>query len=740
MVRDEWVILNGIWELAVLEDSAGAPQTYPDRILVPFPLESALSGVARAVSPSERIWYRRTFSLPDTVPASSGTRRSIRWLLHFGAVDWEAEVSVNGQILGAHRGGYDPFTFDVTDALRDGGDQEVVVAVRDPTDEGDQPRGKQVLDPHGIWYTAVSGIWQSVWLEPVPQTHVRGLRVEPDLRGERVVVRVDVEDRDGGTGVRVVVLDGDREVARAAGTPGEPIPLAIPNPRPWSPDDPFLYSLRVSLEPSSARDDASLPERVGSGTATRVAEGDEIRSYFGMRSIGIGPDGQGHLRLLLNGEPLFQMGLLDQGWWPDGLYTAPTDQALRSDILRSKALGFNLIRKHVKVEPARWYYHADREGILVWQDMPSADNGTEAARRQFADELRRVVDALRNHPSIVMWVPFNEGWGQHDTEAVAGWVKAHDPTRLVNPASGWTDEGGGDVLDVHRYPGPGTPDAGALPRWASPPRRYPDGLPSFPDVRVAVLGEFGGLGIPLAGRTWVEEENWGYRSFETLEALNRAYRDLLFQLRPLIGEGLSAAVYTQTTDVEVEVNGVMTYDREVVKLSEESVTMNRAVYGPPPLLREVVPTSREHPQMWRTSEDRPGEGWADPGYDDSAWRAAPGGFGTDRTPEARVGTEWQSSELWLRRSFQLGGADRQRLQAVPLYLRIHHDEDAEVYLNGVPVVTLPGYTTGYRLEALSPEAVRALRDGLNVLAVHVSQTDGGQFIDVGIVGWIEGRP
>jgi len=715
MVREDWVNLNGVWELAVVSDSEEAPSAFPDRILVPFPVESRLSGVSRAVSPTDRVWYRRSFSLPDPAEDVEEGPPMTRWLLHFGAVDWDAEVFLNGQSIARHRGGYDPFTVDITGALVGGGEQVLTVAVRDPTDEGAQPRGKQVLDPHGIWYTAVSGIWQTVWLEGVPDPYVAGITITPDLSGERVMVRVET----GGDGpvpeVTLVALQDGREASRATGRPGEEIDLPVPDPHLWSPDDPFLYDLRVSL-----------------------SGGDQVRSYFGMRSVGVGPDGDGNPRLLLNGEPLFQLGLLDQGWWPDGLYTAPTDEALAFDIRMTRELGFNLIRKHVKVEPARWYYHADREGVLVWQDMPSGNNETSGGREEFARELERVVDALRNHPSIVMWVPFNEGWGQHDTEAAAGWLKAHDPTRLVNPASGWTDEGGGDVVDIHRYPGPAAPPPEALPRWAPPPRRYPDGLPAFPEIRVPVLGEFGGLGLPLPDHTWVEEENWGYRSFENLEDLNRAYRDLLFQLRPLVGEGLAAAVYTQTTDVEVEVNGVMTYDRKVTKLSEESVEANRALFGPPPVLLEVLPTSRLEAQPWRYSEAEPTGDWTAPAFDDSAWRQGPGGFGTEGTPGARIGTPWSSSDLWLRREFEVGPEQLDALRSAALYLRIHHDEDAEVYLNGVRIAGLEGYTTGYVLVPVSREAMGLLRGGLNVLAVHVRQTDGGQFIDAGIVEWKEG--
>jgi hypothetical protein len=649
------------------------------------------------ITPQDRVWYRRTFSLH---PAQEGSR----WLLHFGAVDWESEVFLNGRSLGIHRGGYDPFSFDVTEALVAEGPNELMVAVWDPTNEGSQPRGKQVLEPRGIWYTAVTGIWQTVWLEPVPETHVTRLAVHPHPEAGTVDLTVEASGEDNAS-FRATVTGPGAPPVQEVGRAGEPVTLTIPEPRLWSPDDPFLYDLHVALE-----------------------GGDEVESYFGLRTIQMGRDEDGHRRLLLNGQPLFQYGLLDQGWWPDGLYTAPTDEALRFDVTQTKALGFNLIRKHVKVEPARWYYHCDREGVLVWQDMPSADNETPESREEFAAELEAVVGFLKDHPSIVMWVPFNEGWGQHDTESYVARLQELDATRLVNNASGWTDRGVGHVLDVHRYPGPGAPN--------------PEDL----EGRVAVLGEFGGLGLPLGGHTWVEEDNWGYRSYETLEELNVAYRDLLLQLRPLIGEGLASAVYTQTTDVEIEVNGVMTYDREVVKLDEASVEANLGLYGPPPTLRPLLPTSRREPQRWRYTLQDPGAGWEGTTFDDAGWLSGPGGFGTEGTPGAVVRTAWDSSEIWLRRAFELPeGAlapPNEGAQEGPgpgsLLLRIHHDEDAEVYLNGTLIATLEGYTTGYRLIHLGPEEAALLAPGPNLLAIHVRQTDGGQFIDAGIVRWIEG--
>jgi len=685
MARGAWQSLNGRWDYAITALDAPIPARWDGAILVPFPVESRLSGVRRAVGPGEQLWYRRTFHAPRLPPGG-------RLLLHFGAVDWEATVFVNGRRVGEHRGGYDPFTFDVTGALRAGGagDQQLLVGVWDPTDSGPQPRGKQVLRPHGIMYTAVTGIWQTVWLEAVPQTYIAGLTITPDVDAGMVRVAAAVEG--GSARVHVTLLDGAAAVAEAEGPPDSAIALAVPHPRLWSPDDPFLYGLRVRL--------------AGPGG------GDSVASYAGLRKIAVARDSAGINRLFLNGRPRFEFGTLDQGWWPDGLYTAPTEDARRFDLATLKRLGFNLIRKHVKVEPERWYFDCDSMGILVWQDMPSGSNDTPEGKENFAAELGRMVDALRDHPSIVMWIPFNEGWGQHDTERYVAWLEAHDPTRLVDDASGWTDHGVGDVMDVHDYPGP-----------AAPP---------LEPRRAAVLGEFGGLGLPLPGHLWVERGAWGYRRFTSLDALWAAYRGLLEQLRFLIGDGLAAAVYTQTTDVETEVNGLMTYDRAVVKLPDEARAADERLYGPPPVVRVVVPDSRAQAQEWRYTTARPDSGWTREDYDDAAWRTGPGGFGTDSTPGAVVRTVWNTGDLWIRRTVVLPDAP-----LVRPHLRIHHDEDAEVYVNGRLLGTYPGYTTGYAVVPIDSSAAAAFRPGRNTLAVHVHQTTGGQYIDIGLIEVLE---
>jgi beta-galactosidase/beta-glucuronidase len=537
MERPDWQNLNGLWSYAITAKESGPPARWDGQILVPFPVESALSGVMKPLRPDQRLWYRRAFAVPKPWNGR-------RVLLHFGAADWEATVFVNGRQLGVHRGGYDGFSFDITDALRPAGDQEIVVAVWDPTDRGLQARGKQVLQPGGIMYTATSGIWQTVWLEPVPDAGLRRLRLTPDVDAGVLHILADGDQSEGRFKVEATAFLEGRKVASAEGSRGAAFKLPVPKARLWSPDSPALYDLTVTLK----RDGRVI---------------DEVKSYFGMRKISVCPDAGGVPRLCLNNRPLFQFGPLDQGFWPDGLYTAPTDEALRYDIEMTRKLGFNLARTHVKVEPDRWYYWADKLGLLVWQDMPSGSvgdaksdaitAGNEAAARQFETELEALVEGRHNHPCIVMWVPFNEGWGQYQTARIADRVKQLDPSRLVNNASGWTDRGAGDVIDLHNYPAP-----------AAPKRET---------RRAAVLGEFGGLGLPVRGHTWQGEKNWGYQSYTNSAALTDAYLDLVSKLLPLTGSpGLAAAVYTQTTDCEVEVNGLMTYDRAEVKMDAAKIT------------------------------------------------------------------------------------------------------------------------------------------------------------------------
>jgi beta-galactosidase/beta-glucuronidase len=541
MVRESWLNLNGLWEYAVVGKEVERPQAWQGRLLVPFPIESALSGVKQGVTPDQRLWYRRTFTIP-------AAWRGERVILHFGAVDWECSVRVNGKEVGQHRGGYDPFSFDVTEALRAEGEQVLELAVWDPTDTGSQPRGKQQLKPEGIWYTPVTGIWQTVWLEPVPAVSIARLKLTPDI--DRETLSIDVVLRGPAEGCEIVATAGPKaqHVATAKRAAGKTLTLNIDHPKLWSPDLPFLYDLTVEIH------------RAGRPV-------DRVESYFGMRKSSLGQV-NGTARMMLNNRPLFQLGPLDQGWWPDGLYTPPSEAAMANDLDVLKKLGFNMLRKHVKVEPARYYYLCDRLGLLVWQDMPSgmATHKPEKIRRegpedvtlapedeaQFQHELRAVIDALVSAPSIVVWVPFNEGWGQHDTNTVLRWVEEYDPTRLVGGPSGWEDRGYGHLKDMHRYPGPAM----------------------FPPLghRATVLGEFGGLGLPMEGHLWwTDKKNWGYQTFQSQEALQKRYGELIEQLVPLVGQGLSAAIYTQTSDVEGEVNGLLTFDREVVKFNPQTL-------------------------------------------------------------------------------------------------------------------------------------------------------------------------
>ena len=681
LVRRKWQNLNGLWQYAAAAEGEAPPvgKDLPDKILVPFPVESALSGVGKRI---DRLWYRRTFRVPTDWTADGG-----RVLLHFGAVDWEAAVYVNGRKLGDHRGGYDAFSFDVTDALKAGADNELIVGVFDPTDAGPQARGKQVSKPRGIWYTPTTGIWQTVWLEPVAAAHIRSLKITPDVdRGE---VRIVVDA--AGAGERTIFK---ARSGNMVGRDTHALVLKVPDAKLWSPQSPHLYDLKVTMMQGDVEVDA-------------------VESYFGMRKIALGKDAQGVTRIMLNGKFVFQIGPLDQGFWPDGLYTAPTDEALRYDIEATKKLGFNMARKHVKIEPARWYYWADKLGLLVWQDMPSGN--TMKDRKQFRHELTRLVEGMGNHPSIVMWVVFNEGWGQAredpaDTRFHVDLVRRLDPTRLICNTSGWVDHKCGDIIDMHKYPGPAAPK--------------PE------PKRAAVLGEFGGLGLPVKGHLWQADRNWGYRTMANADMLTSRYVEMLRKVHQFKqAEGLSAAVYTQTTDVEIEVNGLMTYDRAVIKMDVEKVAAaNAGKFPPAPIVKTVIPTSEKDPAQWRYTTKFPGKEWFAAEFDDSSWEKGPAGFGEPTTPGAVVRTKWETPDIWLRREFELADTKFSDLQ-----LRLHHDENVEVYINGVQAARQRDFSTEYIEVLIYRDAIETLKKGKNVLAVHCKQTKGGQYIDVGLV-------
>ncbi|MGW2071707.1 PA14 domain-containing protein [Streptomyces sp. NPDC001953] len=520
LTRDAWQNLNGTWQFAAATAGEKPPvgRKLAEQILVPYPVESQLSGMERH---EDRMWYRRTFTVPPGWKIGDNKRLQ----LNFGAVDWQAEVYVNGTKVAEHKGGYDKFSADITDALKPGRSQELIVGVYDPTDAANgenPPIGKQRLDPSGIWYTPTSGIWQTVWLEPVARDHVDQLKLTPHV--DSGTLTVEPQGVRDGVSVTATAYDGKHKVATATGRTGEPLTLRIPHARLWSPDHPFLYDLRVS---------------VGA---------DRVGSYFGMRSIEVQKI-DGVPRTVLNGKPVFMMATLDQGFWPDGLYTAPSDEALAYDLKMHKNMGFNAVRKHIKVEPDRWFYWADRLGLLVWQDMPAMTAGVNpstAARTEYEHEMKEMIDEHISSPAVVMWVVFNEGWGQYDIGRVASQAKSWDPSRLVNNMSGLNlgnDGGAGDIMDEHGYPSP-----------ALPP--HPDGQ------RALVSGEYGGLGLGIPGHAWSVQQSYVDVDPTTY---TDDYLQKLTEVHALACRGGNGAVYTQIADVEGELNGLLTYDRKVVK-------------------------------------------------------------------------------------------------------------------------------------------------------------------------------
>ncbi len=559
LVRTAWQNLNGKWDFAILPKGSLPETGFAGKITVPFAVESYLSGVQQTVGPENELWYERDFDL-------NLDRKGKRVLIHLGAVDWEAEVWINGTSIGTHQGGFDGFSFDITDHLAKGKTQKIRVRVWDPSDSGPQPRGKQVKEPRGIWYTPVTGIWQTVWLETVPESYISSVFSKTDWENSVQAFYPEITNPIAGQEVEVSLIAEGNVVASFKAQPNQPAPVKISNPKAWSPDSPFLYEVSVKLFQGK-----------------KLIE--EVKSYAAYRDIRMAKASDGHQRMFLNGKPLFHFGPLDQGWWPDGLYTAPTDEALLFDIAKTKEMGFNMVRKHVKVEPARWYYHADKLGMLVWQDMPSGDMGnrwevrpgiiregmnkdrTPESEQIFKTEWKEIIREFKFFPSIVVWVPFNEAWGQFKTTEIVNFTKEQDDSRLINSASGGNFEMQGtkvmgDIMDLHNYPDPVMPDPGI-----------------FGAQNILVLGEYGGLGLPLEGHTWQQKDNWGYQSFKTQEELKARYAILLEDLAKMIPKGLAAAVYTQTTDVEIETNGLMTYDRQIIKIAaEELKKMHEKLY------------------------------------------------------------------------------------------------------------------------------------------------------------------
>lgn len=686
MVRKEWLNLNGVWEMqSGLEgDAVPVGKKLSGRIVVPYPVESALSGVMQHFN---RLWYHRSFIVP-----AAWTGEHV--VLHFGAVDYESEVYINGKSVGVHKGGYDPFSYDITRYLDQGGPQEIIVSVYDPTELGGQPRGKQTNNIGGIMYTPTTGIWQTVWIEPVASQSIQDLKIMPDVDRSEVHLRVNTTNADTPSTVTILVENGDTVVKKFEGNANTELSIPISNPKLWSPDHPFLYNLEVSLnEGGSSRD--------------------EVSSYFGMRKIQIGKVGKFN-RILLNNQYVFERGPLDQGFWPDGIYTAPTDEALKSDIESMKAMGFNMVRKHIKVEPARWYYWTDKLGLLVWQDMPSAnsyplreESVPPVDKPQFESELQRMVETHWNHPSIILWTIFNESQGQHDTPHLVSMVKALDPSRLVNEASGGSYFGSGDINDLHQYPEPGV-------------------RPPTPNQALA-NGEYGGIGYQVPGHTWRGSGDT-YTNVATSDDLLFLYAEYINKVKKLDEEkGLSATVYTELTDVMTEVNGLLTYDRIPKVVVEKVYEANHSTL-PMPTYRAVVPVSQKERQAWRYNTSAAGANWMSPEFDDMHWSEGRGGFGDIK---GVTSTPWSSSDIWMRRHFHPGALSAKQLAS--LVANDFHHGDIEIYINGVLAYSQGGDSDAWEHRGLSTAARDAVHPNAdNVLAVHCKRGQRDQFVDAGL--------
>ena len=704
MERSMWMNLNGVWEF---QRSAGTNEKPPfgkkldEKILVPFPVESALSGIMEQLN---RFWYRRTFKIPSDWDGK-------KILLHFGAVDYEAEVFVNGKKIGLHKGGYLPFNFDITDVVKNE-ENELLVRVYDPTDKGGQPRGKQDSIQKGIMYTPTSGIWQTVWLEPVSKTYIKDLKIVPDI--DKKEVEVTVMSNTKNAKVLIELKSGMFQ-----GKTNSPIKIKIPNPKLWSPQNPYLYDINVSILGNNG-----MPM-------------DKVNSYFGMRKISVG-EVNGIKRLFVNNELVFMNGLLDQGFWPDGIYTAPTDDALRFDIEETIKMGFNFTRKHIKVEPARWYYWCDKLGLMVWQDTPSCNSyrdshndepTPEIDKKAFETELTSMVNFLKNSPAVIMWVIFNEGQGQFDTERLVQVVKKQDPTRLVNDASGGKWSFSGDILDTHSYPAPSYPK------------------PKAEDIekaksKVFVCGEFGGIGMKIPGHMWFEGKGSGYANVDTSEDLLFKYAELYNKIVKMREKnGLAAVVYTELTDIMTEINGLFTYDR-IPKIDVSKIAKINTFQFKMPNFKEIVPTSEKEAQIWKYKYGPRKGAWNKENFDDSDWKEGPGAFGNAAGKKGN--TPWPVAdgkikdnkgrtitEICIRRNFIMPELSPEEISR--LMLRVMHDENFDVFINGVLACNAGRANNDYEYFSIKPEALKALKIGeKNLITVYCKDTGGGRFIDVGI--------
>ena len=539
--RKDWLNLNGFWSYSITDIHSTKPEKFDEKILVPFCLESSLSGVMKSLNEKQILWYFKEFEIPKEW-------KDKKILLHFNAVDWKCELYLNDSRIGEHFGGYSEFYFDITRHIKEG-NNKIVLKVWDPSDKGYQPTGKQCLEPHSIWYTPISGIWQTVWLEPVSEQYIKQLEFNNDLDKKEIKINCKLNN-DEKLPVEIKIIYKEKEILQLKGNSNEEIIFKIPEEdfHPWSPNEPNIYTIKAQLFDKN----------------NQII--DSISSYTTIRKVEQKKDENGFNRIYLNNKPLFNMGTLDQGYWPDGLYTPPSEEAMIYDINKLKELGFNTIRKHVKIEPYRYYYHCDKIGMLIWQDMPSGDRQnnkwehhglnagedvkrSEKSKNDYYKEWEEIINNLKFFQCIIIWIPFNEAWGQFDTEKVVTFTNKQDPSRLINAASGGNHRICGNFLDLHNYP-------------------HPDQYLKV-DNLINILGEFGGLGLDIKGHTW-KDDNWGYKTMKTKEEVTEKYEEYINMIINSF-KGFSAAIYTQTTDVEIEINGLITYDREQTKVIEDRI-------------------------------------------------------------------------------------------------------------------------------------------------------------------------
>jgi hypothetical protein len=691
LVREEWKNLNGLWDYAITNKGENIPTNFQGKILVPYSIESSLSGVQKALRPTQELWYNKEVSIPATWKGKNV-------VLHFGAVDYQSDLYVNGKHVGQHTGGSDPFSYDITAFLSADAVQQISLKVFDPTDTDIQPRGKQSLNPKGFWYTAVSGIWQTVWMEPVDATRIFVLNPVADIDNGTITLNSSLTNSLGDEEMEVQVFYQGEQIKEITSPYRSALKIDLKNANLWSPEHPNLYQLKLKI-------------------TRKGTELDKISSYFAMRKISLAKDHNGFTRLALNNKPYFQWGTLDQGWWPESLLTPPSDAAMKFDMEMVKRMGFNMIRKHIKVEPARYYYHADTMGLLLWQDMPSGFIGIhdvdqhvkfdakkdwdrpEASAKSFKSEWKSIMDNLRFFSSIVVWVPFNEGWGQFQTKEVADWTINYDKDRLVDATSGWTDRNVGHMFDAHQYPGPSM----------EPPSQNPG--------RAIVLGEFGGLGWPVKGNLWNEDKrNWGYRTYLDKNTFHNEFSKVINNIYPLLARGLSAAIYTQTSDVEAEVNGLMTYDRKFQKISDQLMKkLSEPLYAPVKKAVFIIKDSEEESASLFVSRSQPSNNWNLHNPFDPQFKEHKGPYKLNK-----------GDSLWAVNSFIV--TDKVEKMALKLF----GQGDLKIFLNGTEIYNNRIMTKRHYDELNISNCQHLLKEGKNVIGFELKNSEANTQFDFGL--------